>query len=184
MPEGSLLFSPAPYHVLSYGALLGTQFFHTFINSITSFKVLERPQFGILQRAVFPAYFGIQTVAPVVLALTYPGGAGRVAAVPQGISGVLHPVNRWGVLVPLTAAFVTGLANLVYFLPETNKVTAQRRQQEIKDGKASGDKGLLSKDMKALNKKFGKIHGYSSLFNLVTFIATVVYGVQLSARIE
>lgn len=55
---------------------------------------------------------------------------------------------------------------------------------EIKDGKASGDKGLLSKDMKALNKKFGKIHGYSSLFNLVTFIATVVYGVQLSARIE
>lgn len=68
-------------------------------------------------------------MAPVVLALTYPGGAGRVAAVPQGISGVLHPVNRWGVLVPLTAAFVTGLANLVYFLPETNKVTAQRRQQ-------------------------------------------------------
>ncbi|KAI0439608.1 hypothetical protein F4803DRAFT_553925 [Xylaria telfairii] len=182
MPEGSLLFSPAPYHVLSYGALLGTQFFHTFINSITSFKVLERPQFGILQRAVFPAYFGIQTAAPVVLALTYP--ASHAAAVPQGISGVLHPANRWGVLVPLTAALVTGLANLVYFLPETNKITAQRRQQEIKDGKASGDKAPPSKDMKALNKKFGKIHGYSSLFNLVTFIATVVYGVHLSARIE
>lgn len=181
MPEGSLLFSPAPYHVLSYatshskpnldrdannlstysyGALLGTQFFHvsvtrwymivrccgsmlciaggtilttyqTFINSITSFKVLERRQFAILQRAVFPAYFGIQTVAPVVLALTYPGGAGRVAALPQGINGVLHPANRWGVLVPLTAVFVTGLANWVYFLPETNKVTALRRQQGI-----------------------------------------------------
>ncbi|RYC55587.1 hypothetical protein CHU98_g10619 [Xylaria longipes] len=172
MPEGSLLFSPAPYHVLSYGALLGTQFFHTFINSITSFKVLERPQFGILQRAVFPAYFGIQTAAPVILALTYPGGAGRVAALPQGISGVLHPANRWGVFVPLTAAFVTGLANLVYFLPETNKVTAQRRQQETKDG--SKDMATPSKDMKALNKKFGKLHGYSSLFNLVTFIATVV----------
>ncbi|KAI0456114.1 hypothetical protein F5B21DRAFT_160702 [Xylaria acuta] len=195
MPEGSLFFSPAPYHVLSYdafpnptsnrssrdandlstcsyGALLGTQFFH----------VLERPQFAILQRAVFPAYFGIQTAAPVVLALTYPGGAGRVAPLPQGISGVLHPANRWGVLVPLTAAFVTGLANLVYFLPETNKVTAQRRQQETKDGKR--DKSPPSKDMKALNKKFGKLHGYSSLFNLVTFIATLVYGVNLAARIE
>ncbi|KAI0528067.1 hypothetical protein F5B22DRAFT_17902 [Xylaria bambusicola] len=183
MPERSLLFSPAPYHVLSYGALLGTQFFHTFLNSIISFKVLQRPQFAILQRAVFPAYFGIQTVAPVVLALTYPGGAGRLAALPQGISGVLHPANRWGVLAPLTAAFVTGLANWAYFLPETNKITAQRREQEVKDGKQSWEKTTHSKDMKALNKKFAKIHGYSSLFNLVTFIATVVYGVHLSARI-
>ncbi|KAI1432932.1 hypothetical protein GGR50DRAFT_671499 [Xylaria sp. CBS 124048] len=131
MTEGSLLFSPAPYHVLSYGALLGTQFFHTFINSITSFKVLTRPQFGILQRAVFPAYFGIQTVAPVVLALTYPGGGSRLSALPQGISGVLHPANRWGVLAPLGLAFITGLANLVYFLPNTNKVTALRRQQGL-----------------------------------------------------
>ncbi|KAI0118776.1 hypothetical protein GGR51DRAFT_132252 [Nemania sp. FL0031] len=180
MPEGSLLFSPAPYHVLSYGALLGTQFFHTFINSITAFKVLDRPQFGILQRAVFPAYFGIQAVAPVVLALTYPGGAGRAATLPRGVTGVLHPANRWGVLVPLVAAFVTGLTNWVYFLPETNKVTALRRQQETKDTKDGTPK---SKDMKALNKRFGKLHGYSSLFNLVTFIATVVYGVHLSARI-
>ncbi|KAI1755430.1 hypothetical protein F4782DRAFT_527480 [Xylaria castorea] len=184
MPKGSLLFSPAPYHVLSYGALLGTQFFHTFINSIASFKVLERPQFAILQRAVFPAYFGIQTAAPVVLALTYPGAVGLFATLPQGISGVLHPANRWGVLVPLTTAFVTGLANLVYFLPETNKVTAQRRQQETKDGKRSWDKGSQSKDMKALNKKFGKLHGYSSMFNLATFVATIVYGVNLAARIE
>ncbi|KAI3336692.1 hypothetical protein HD806DRAFT_14800 [Xylariaceae sp. AK1471] len=184
MPEGSLLSSPAPYHVLSYGALLGSQFFHTFINSITSFKVLERSQFAILQRAVFPAYFGIQTAAPVVLALTYPGGGGRLAGLPQGLAGVLHPANRWGVLVPLTAAFATGLINLVYFLPETNKVTAKRKQQEVKDGKRNWDKTPQSKEMKALNKKFGKLHGYSSLFNLVTFIATVVYGVHLSARIE
>ncbi|KAI0542256.1 hypothetical protein GGR58DRAFT_301595 [Xylaria digitata] len=182
MSETSLLFSPAPYHVLSYGALLGTQFFHTFINSIISFKTLQRPHFGILQRAVFPAYFGIQTAAPVVLAITYPGG-GRLAALPQGISGVLHPANRWGVLVPLATAFVTGLTNLVYFLPETNKVTALRKQQEVKDGKQSRDKTTQSPEMKVLNKKFGKLHGYSSLFNLVTFIVTVVYGVHLSARI-
>ncbi|KAI8634731.1 hypothetical protein F5Y19DRAFT_122611 [Xylariaceae sp. FL1651] len=184
MADRSLLFSPAPYHVLSYGTLLGTQFFHTFINSITSFKVLERPQFAILQRAVFPGYFGIQAVVPVVLALTYPGGRGRLSALPQGISGVLHPTNRWGVLVPLTTAFVTGLANLVYFLPETNKVTAQRRQQEVKDGKQSWDKTPQSEEMTALNKKFGKLHGISSLLNLFTFIVTVVYGVHLSSRIE
>ncbi|KAI0202226.1 hypothetical protein F4808DRAFT_459227 [Astrocystis sublimbata] len=187
MPEQPLPFSLAPCHVLSYGALFGTQFFHTFINSILSFKVLERPQFAILQRAVFPAYFGIQTIAPVVLALTYPGRAGRfgrVQALPLGIRGVLHPTNRWMVLVPLTTAFVTGLVNWVYFLPETNKVTALRRQREVKDGKKSWDKTPQSKEMKALNKQFGKLHGYSSLFNLITFISTVVYGFHLSARIE
>ncbi|KAI1267413.1 hypothetical protein F5Y18DRAFT_337330 [Xylariaceae sp. FL1019] len=184
MSDRSLIFSPAPYHILSYGALFGTQFFHTFINSILSFKVLERPQFAILQRAVFPAYFGIQAAAPVVLALTYPGGGLRSPLLRQGISGVLHPANRWTVLVPLTTALVTGLANLVYFLPETNKVTALRRQQEIKDGKQSWDKAPHSKEMTALNKQFGKLHGISSLFNLATLIATVVYGVDLASRIQ
>jgi len=38
--------------------------------------------------------------------------------------------------------------------------------------------------MAALNAKFSKLHGISSLLNLVTFIATVVYGVHLAARIE
>jgi hypothetical protein len=58
------------------------------------------------------------------------------------------------------------------------------RDLEVKDGKQSWDKASQSKEMQALNRKFGKLHGYSSLFNLVTFIATVVYGVHLSARIE
>ncbi|KAI1331260.1 hypothetical protein F5Y16DRAFT_361034 [Xylariaceae sp. FL0255] len=179
MADRSLLFSPAPYHILSYGTLLGTQFFHTFVNAIASFKVLARPQFAILQRAIFPAYFGIQSAAPLLLALTYPGRIGSSG----GVSGVLQPENRWGVLVPLTTACVMGLVNLLYLLPETNKVTARRRQQEIKDGKQSWDKAPQSEQMIALNKKFGMLHGISSLLNLVTFISTVVYGVHLSSRI-
>lgn len=35
-----------------------------------------------------------------------------------------------------------------------------------------------------LNKKFGKLHGISSLLNLTTFIATVVYGFHLGARLR
>ncbi|KAI0844981.1 hypothetical protein F5Y00DRAFT_247607 [Daldinia vernicosa] len=177
-----VLLTPAPYHVLSYGTLLGTEVFHTFINSILSFKVLERPQFAILQRAVFPAYFGIQSAAPVLLALTYPGRK-NLLGVPSGLVGVFHPTNRWGVLVPLGTVLVTGLVNLVYLLPETNKVTALRREQELKDGKASHEKGVQSEEMTALNKKFGQLHGISSLANLITVIATVVYGINLSARI-
>ncbi|KAI1340522.1 hypothetical protein F5Y15DRAFT_41964 [Xylariaceae sp. FL0016] len=181
MSQGSLIWSPAPYHILSYGTLLGTQFFHTFLNSVAAFKVLERPQFAILQRALFPMYFGIQAAAPVAIALTYPGNA--LFGTPSGVSGVMHESNRWSVLVPLTTAFATGLVNLVYFLPETNKVTAKRRDQEKKDGKESWNPPH-SREMEALNKQFGKLHGVSSLFNLVTFVATVVYGVHLSSRIQ
>ncbi|KAK6953032.1 hypothetical protein Daesc_005330 [Daldinia eschscholtzii] len=163
-----ILLTLAPYQVLSYGTLLGTQVFHTFINSILSFKVLERPQFAILQRAVFPAYFGIQTAAPVLLALTYPGSRNPLG-VASSFAGVFHPSNRWGVLVPLGTIFVTGLVNLAYLLPETNKITALRREQE---------------EMTVLNKKFGQLHGISSLANLITLIATVAYGVKLSSRLE
>ncbi|KAL7627052.1 hypothetical protein AAE478_003828 [Parahypoxylon ruwenzoriense] len=182
MGDRPVLFSLAPYHILSYGTLLGTQVFHTFVNSVASFKVLERPQFAILQRAVFPAYFSIQAAVPAVLALTYPSN--KLAGVPWGFGGVFHASNRWGVLLPLGIISATGLVNLAYLLPETNKVTALRRQQEKKDSKKSRDKGSNSKEMAALNKKFGRLHGISSLLNLVTLLATVAYGINLSTRLE
>jgi hypothetical protein len=55
---------------------------------------------------------------------------------------------------------------------------------EKKDGKRSWDKPPHSQEMLALNKKFGKLHGISSLLNLATFIAALVYGVTLSSRIQ
>jgi hypothetical protein len=38
--------------------------------------------------------------------------------------------------------------------------------------------------MLKLNKKFGKLHGISSVLNLACFIASVIYGFTLSARIQ
>lgn len=55
---------------------------------------------------------------------------------------------------------------------------------ERKDGKKSYDPAPHSQEMLKLNKKFGKLHGVSSLLNLATFIATVAYGVTLSSRIH
>ncbi len=54
---------------------------------------------------------------------------------------------------------------------------------ERKDGKKSYDPAPHSQEMLALNRKFGKLHGISSLLNLAAFIMTVVYGVSLSARL-
>ncbi|KAI0168259.1 hypothetical protein BJ166DRAFT_252596 [Pestalotiopsis sp. NC0098] len=180
MSAGSQFFTPGPYHILSYGTLLGTQVFHTFINATAAFKTLERPQFAVLQRALFPAYFGMQTILPVAMALTYPGGLIATG----GIKGaLLDETNRWNVTVPLVTMFVTGLVNWVYCLPVTNSITAKRRAQEKKDGKQSWDPAPHSQEMQSLNKQFGKIHGISSLLNLVTLIATITYGFNLSSRI-
>lgn len=55
---------------------------------------------------------------------------------------------------------------------------------ETKDGKRSWDAAPHSEEMVALNKKFGQLHGISSLLNLVTAGATVVYGVALSSGLE
>ncbi|KAK1751746.1 hypothetical protein QBC47DRAFT_405761 [Echria macrotheca] len=174
-------FSPAPYHILSYGTLLGTTFFHTFVGGIVSFQVLARPQFSLLMAKLFPVYFSMQTALPAVMALTYPGSPGSGS--PSCIAGVLDAENRWSVLVPIATAFGTALANLVVVGPATTRCMDQRKIQERKDGKKSYDAPPHSQEMQALNSKFSMLHGVSSLLNLGSFIATVAYGVTLASRL-
>ena len=57
------------------------------------------------------------------------------------------------------------------------------KKKERKDGKKSYDPAPHSQEMLALNKKFGQLHGISSLLNLATFIMAIVYGVSLSGRL-
>lgn len=57
-------------------------------------------------------------------------------------------------------------------------------EKERKDGKKSYDAAPNSQEMEALNKRFSMLHGVSSLLNLGTFIAAVVYGFSLAARFE
>lgn len=55
---------------------------------------------------------------------------------------------------------------------------------EAIDGKKSYDPAPHSKEMLALNKKFGKLHGYSTLVNLAAVVATIFYGAVLGKRIS
>jgi hypothetical protein len=150
---------------------------------------------------IFPIYFSMQTALPAVMALTYPGSKNPFGSA-GGVSGVLDPSNRWSVLAPLASAFLCSLGNLVFIGPATTKCMDERRQQgrlswlvdssgryadnraEKKDGKKSYDPPPHSQEMVALNKKFSMLHGISSLLNLGTFIASVVYGVTLSSRLS
>ncbi|KAG6097193.1 hypothetical protein E4U30_000845 [Claviceps sp. LM220 group G6] len=179
---GSILVSAAPYHIISYGALLGTSIFHSFINGPTTFTVVERPIFSAIQAKLFPIYFGMQTAIPVILALTFPGNA--LLGVSSGPSGLMETASRWDSLAPIVTMFVTGLVNLVVVLPATNKVIKERRGQAKRDGKQYYEEGPHSEEMRALSKKFGMLHGVSSLLNLFTIGAAVTYGFTLGSRLQ
>ena len=166
------------------------------MNGPVAFRALPRPQFASLQSALFPIYFGLQTALPVAVALTATS-SGQLL----GLSGLTTPENRYTTLLPLATVAITGLVNNVILRPRTINIMRERKHQgkllssflhcisiligiETRDGKKSYDPAPHSKEMVALNKRFGRVHGVSSLVNLVALIATVYYGVSLSKRIE
>jgi len=55
---------------------------------------------------------------------------------------------------------------------------------EVRDGKKSYDPPPHSKEMTALNKKFGRLHGLSTLVNLFGLLATMYYGTVLGKRLS
>lgn len=80
--------------------------------------------------------------------------------------------------------FITALANLVYIGPETTRVMGARKHQETRDGKKSYDAGPHSKEMDRLNRRFGILHGISSLVNMVGLGAMVGYAGLLGQRLS
>ncbi|OAL52798.1 hypothetical protein IQ07DRAFT_584822 [Pyrenochaeta sp. DS3sAY3a] len=174
--------NPATYHLLSYGTLLGSTLFQSFVSGIVAFRVLPRPQFSTLQKNVFPIYFTLQTITPFVMFLTYPSGPSSL--IPYLLSSPKIQTSSDSLSAWLVGTmFFTALVNWVYIGPQTTKVMGLRKHQETRDGKKSYDAGPHSKEMQELNKQFGILHGISSLVNLVGLLAMVWYGGVLGERL-
>ncbi|PGH15088.1 hypothetical protein AJ79_02614 [Helicocarpus griseus UAMH5409] len=174
----------APFHILSYGTLLGTQVYQSFVGGIIAFRALPRPMFSTLQASIFPVYFSLQTALPLAVALTYPGAKTFMGRGPSSLSGVFAEGQRTSTLLPIFTMFVTGLANMLVVGPMTTRIMRERKHQETIDGKKSYDPAPHSKEMLRLNKSFARMHGVSSLVNLAALISTIWYGVVLANRIE
>lgn len=161
----STLKSVTPYHMLLYSVLFGSTAYQSFFAGIVAFKTLPYEQFSALQAKIFPPYFNFQAVASTLLLLSPPVKfVGTAAILARGSLG--------------TAA-VGSLANIFWLSPLTRDIMARRRAQEAKEGKSCKDKDV-SEDMKLVNKEFGKVHGYSVLANMGTFLGLLTYGVVLS----
>ena len=105
------------------------------------------------------------------MALTYPSGPTSLYHQPATGDGLA----TW----LIGTMFVTGLVNLLYVGPQTTEIMRVRKHQETRDGKKSYEKGPHSREMEALNRRFGILHGVSSLVNLVGFLGMCWYGVLL-----
>ncbi|KAL2510496.1 Late [Abeliophyllum distichum] len=168
-------------HLLCFSTAWGAALWVTFIGGIIMFKNLPRHQFGNLQSKMFPAYFSM---------------VGVCCAVAVGAFGYLHPWKTSAAaekyqLGFLLSAFAFNLSNLVVFTPMTIEMMKERhkieREAEIGDEIGSTkNKEVAKKNPKlaAMNKKFGMIHGLSSLSNIISFGSLAMHSWYLASKIN
>ncbi|KAH6617478.1 hypothetical protein F5144DRAFT_586582 [Chaetomium tenue] len=171
----SALFSNlAPFHVLFYSTLLGTELFQTFINTKIAFLALPRSAFTTLQRRIFPIYFLSQTILVVLSAITFP---------PHGVSSLLMRRGDW---IPYAVATVTSVMNLAVYGPKTQKAMVDCIHQETRDSRKTRENGAIdgpSQEMKSLRRAFSRHHAMSIHLNLTSIGAMVFYGWRLASRL-
>ncbi|ERN16769.1 transmembrane protein 205 [Amborella trichopoda] len=180
-PSGVISSSLKLAHLLSFSTAWGAALWVTFIGGIIMFKNLPRHQFGNLQSKMFPAYFSTVAVC----------GAISVAAF-----AYLHPWKSASgteklQLGFLSSSFLFNLTNLFIFTPMTIEMMKQRHKVEREE--AIGDEIGWTKNQEvakknpklaAMNKKFGMIHGLSSLANVLSFGSLAMHSWYLAGKIQ
>ncbi|CAG7946931.1 unnamed protein product [Penicillium nalgiovense] len=177
-----------PYHLLSYGALLGTELYQSFINTKICYQALPMKEFIILQKRLFPVYFGTQVGLTALTAATHP---------PYSILSLIQ--DPWSV-APLAVAGLTGCLNWFIYGPRTTTATLVRRalqggvyrhrphlaipltsilfsESENADADSDGSK------VQRANRTFSRNHAMAIHLNAIAMVATVFYGFSLSATL-
>jgi len=172
---GSLLSLANPHslYVLAYSWLFGMSLWITFFGGVIAFKTLPRQQFGTLQHKTFPIYFVLSmSISSLLLALwTFNH--------PDVVTYITRP-NVADVAQAYALGNVILCQGFNYFIigPWTSSVMFQRHRLEKEEGKVYNEPGVSS-NMKSLNRKFGMLHGVSSLANLGAVIALGFHGLWI-----
>lgn len=145
------------------------------------FKNLPRHQFGNLQSKMFPAYFSMVGVCIAVTVASF---------------GYLHPwktssTSQRYQLGFLISALAFNLTNLFVFTPMTIEMMKQRHKVEREN--SIGEEVGWSKNVEVakknpklakMNKKFGMIHGLSSLANIMSFGSLAIHSWYLAGKLD
>ncbi|CBI36931.3 hypothetical protein AAG906_034757 [Vitis piasezkii] len=168
-------------HLLCFATAWGAALWVTFIGGIIMFKNLPRHTFGNLQSKMFPAYFSM---------------VGVCCAVSTASFGYLHPWKSSSTaekyqLGFLLSAFAFNLTNLLVFTPMTIEMMKQRhkveREQNIGEeiGRSKNKEvAKVNPKLAAMNKKFGMIHGLSSLANIMSFGSLAMHSWYLAGKMD
>jgi hypothetical protein len=164
------LLSLKGLYLVAYAWLFGMSFWISFFGGFIAYKTLPKQQFGNLQHKTFPVYFFISLILTSGL-LAY-----WTFTHPNVLTHITDP-SVADVTQAYTLASVFAAQGLNYWVigPMTSKTMFKRHKLEKEEGKAYNDPGV-SKQMKSLNRKFGALHGISSLANLGAVIALAFHG--------
>jgi len=162
-------------YTLGFSFIFGMSLWVTFIGGIIAYKTLPRQQFASLQHHTFPVYFKFNAIVSSGLLFAWIRNHSTI------IAQLAHPT------VPdVCQAYTLGVVaiahtlNIVWFGPATSKLLTARLKLEKEEGKDAHDPNV-SADMKKLNAKFARLHGYSSLANLIAFIAIGFHGLWIGS---
>jgi hypothetical protein len=160
-------------YLVGYAWLFGMSVWISFFGGVIAFKTLPRHQFGALQHKTFPIYFVLSMLLSMSLLATW------VIKHPDVMVNLTRP-NVADVAQAYVLATVLAAQGANYFVvgPLTSKTMFQRQKLEKEEGKVYSDAGV-SADMKALNRRFGMLHGISSLANLAAIIALGFHGLWI-----
>ncbi|PUZ45776.1 hypothetical protein GQ55_8G251700 [Panicum hallii var. hallii] len=168
-------------HLLAFATAWGAGLWVTFVGGIVMFKYLPRHQFGNLQGKMFPAYFTLISVCSAI----------SVAAF-----AYLHPwktsstIERYQ-LGFLLSALGCNLSNLLVSTPMTVEMMMKRHKMEKDLGigtevgySKNAETAKRSPALAAMNRKFGMIHGLSSLANIMSFGSLAMHSWYLSSKLD
>jgi len=160
-------------YLIAYAWLFGMSVWITFFGGVIAYQNLPRQHFSVLQHKTFPIYFVLSILLSSGLLSLW------IHNHPDVLTHITQP-NVADVAQAYTLVVVLFSQGLNYFVvgPLTSKTMFQRQKLEKEEGKAYSDPEA-SAEMKALNRRFGKLHGISSLANLGAVIALGFHGVWI-----
>ncbi|KAI4125423.1 MAG: hypothetical protein LQ338_004256 [Usnochroma carphineum] len=107
----------APYHLMLFGTLLGTELYQSFVMTKVCYDALTMSAFTSLQKRVFPVYFRLQSILFLLTAATHPP------------YGPLSLVRSPGDLIPLAFGGALAALNLIIYGPRTQEMMVERIHQ-------------------------------------------------------
>ncbi|KAH7378335.1 hypothetical protein BKA66DRAFT_560704 [Pyrenochaeta sp. MPI-SDFR-AT-0127] len=162
----------APIHLLAFSTLLGTELYQSFVMTKLAYQALPRSAFTSLQKTVFPVYFRSQSLLLLLVSATVP---------PHGPMSMINDRGNWS---SFGVAGVTAGLNLLVYGPKTKNLMIERIHQATRDANLQLGAGMVSDEMKKLNRSFSKAHAMSIHLNLLTIGATLWWGWRLASKLR